>query len=83
MGGPGEKMQGKCRRATTKGRKGMLIKITTRKPEAQSLWLRRVDALRAGSILLERKPDRALWSRHELRVWRYATAISRRMGRLN
>ncbi len=61
----------------------MLFKIATRKPEAQSLWLRRVDALKAGSILLAQKPDRRRWSRAELRVWRYATAISRRMERLN
>lgn len=61
----------------------MLIRVIQTKPEARHLWAKRVDALKAGSILLAEKPDRELWSDKELRLWRYATAISRRMERLN
>lgn len=61
----------------------MLIKVIQSTPEARHLWLKRVDALKAGSNLLAEKPDRALWSHKDMRVWRYATAISRRMERLN
>lgn len=61
----------------------MLVKVMQSTPEAKHLWLRRVDALKAGSVLLAEKPDRALWSDRDVRIWRYAAAISRRMERLN
>lgn len=60
-----------------------MMKLDLRNPEAHQVWLRRVAALKAGSALLERKPDRTKWSRQEYRVWLYASAISRRMERLN
>ena len=50
---------------------------------ARSLWTRRADALKAGTSLMVKKPDREGWTEDELRVWRYAMAISRRMERLH
>lgn len=50
---------------------------------AVELWNKRADALRAGSLLLAEKPDRDEWTAHELRTWRYASAISRRLNRLH
>lgn len=39
-------------------------------------------ALKAGTVLLAHKPDRHLWTKDEFRVWRYATAISHRLDKL-
>lgn len=52
-------------------------------PAAISLWSRRAEALKAGTELVSEKPDRALWSDDDFRVWRYAQAISRRVERLH
>ncbi len=50
---------------------------------AVSLWEQRGDALKASSILLEMKPDREEWTRAERRIFNYASAISRRLEKLN
>ena len=46
------------------------------------LWQRRAEALAAGSLLLEHKPDREQWTRRDRRVYVYALAISRRIEKL-
>ena len=51
--------------------------------QAVVLWERRGDALKASSILLEKKPDRDEWTRAERRMFIYASAISRRLEKLN
>lgn len=51
--------------------------------KAVSLWERRGDALKASSNLLEEKPDRQEWTRAERRIFNYASAISRRLEKLN
>ena len=51
--------------------------------KAVSLWEKRGYALKASSVLLEEKPDREDWTRHERRVFSYASAISRRLEKLN
>lgn len=49
---------------------------------AVALWNKRADALKAGSLLVYEKPDREEWTSGELRTWKYASAISRRLDRL-
>ena len=50
---------------------------------AVTLWEKRGDALKASSNLLEEKPDRQEWTRAERRIFNYASAISRRLEKLN
>ncbi len=50
---------------------------------AVALWHRRAHALKVSSSLLADKPDQNDWTDGEYRIWRYATAISRRIGKLN
>jgi hypothetical protein len=52
-------------------------------PEARELWARRVDALKEGTLLVSAKPNREEWTDEDYRIWRYASAISRRIGRLH
>jgi len=52
-------------------------------PEAQALWLRRAEALLAGTVLLDAKPDSSVWTPGERRIYRYAKAISQRMDKLH
>lgn len=59
----------------------MLRKAPT-SSEAAAVWTRRAHALKAGRMLLTDKPDRNLWTHHEFRIWRYATAISHRLDKL-
>lgn len=61
----------------------MLSKDRKLSGAARVLWTRRADALKAGTTLMVTKPDRDRWTDDELRVWRYAMAISRRMERLH
>lgn len=61
----------------------MLSKDRKMSGPARELWIRRADALKAGTTLMATKPDRDGWTDDELRVWRYAMAISRRMERLH
>jgi hypothetical protein len=61
----------------------MVLRGRKSKPEAVVLWTRRADALKAGSILLTEKPDREVWTHEEVRIWRYARAISSRMDRMH
>jgi hypothetical protein len=49
---------------------------------ALALWNQRAHALRAGTDLLTVKPDRENWTDREFRLWRYATAISHRLEKL-
>jgi len=56
------------------------MSVTT---SAVALWERRGTALKASSALLEKKPDRDEWTREERRIFIYASAISRRLGKLN
>ena len=51
--------------------------------KAVTLWERRGDALKASSVLLEKKPDRDEWTKAERRIFNYASAISRRLEKLN
>lgn len=51
-------------------------------PVAVALWSKRAHALKAGTHLLTDKPNREQWSDRELRIWRYATAISHRLHKL-
>lgn len=51
-------------------------------PVAVALWSKRAHALRASTNLLTIKPNRELWSDREYRLWRYATAISHRIDKL-
>ena len=50
---------------------------------AVSLWEKRGGALKASSILLDEKPDREEWTREERRIFSYASAVSRRLEKLN
>lgn len=50
---------------------------------ATEMWDRRADALEAGTVLLNTKPNHRDWSREEWRIWRYALAISRRLDKLH
>ena len=50
---------------------------------AVELWERRGDALKTSSVLLEEKPDRDEWTPAERRAFIYASAVSRRLGKLN
>ena len=50
---------------------------------AVALWERRGDALKAGSVLLEEKPDHEAWTPAERRVFFYASAVSRRLEKLH
>lgn len=50
---------------------------------AVALWNRRALALKESSSLLADKPDQDDWTDGEYRMWRYATAISRRLEKLN
>ena len=50
---------------------------------AVTLWEKRGEALKASSNLLDAKPDRDDWTKAERRVFMYASAISRRLERLN
>ena len=50
---------------------------------AVELWEKRGVALKTSSILLEQKPDRDEWTRRERRIFSYASAISRRLEKLN
>ncbi len=59
------------------------LKSRKSSPEAVELWTRRADALKAGTLLVSEKPDREEWTPDDIRVWRYAAAISRRMNRLH
>lgn len=61
----------------------MQLKSRKTAPEAVELWTRRADALKAGTMLVSEKPDREDWTADEVRTWRYAAAISRRMNRLH
>lgn len=61
----------------------MQLKTRKTSPEAVELWTRRADALKAGTMLVSEKPDREEWTQHDVRTWRYAAAISRRMNRLH
>lgn len=61
----------------------MLFKNRKVTPEAEVLWVKRADALAAGSLLLDDKPDREQWTQREFRTWVYAMAISRRLEKLN
>lgn len=51
--------------------------------QATVMWDRRADALEAGTVLLNTKPNHREWSSHEWRLWRYALAISRRLDKLH
>lgn len=51
-------------------------------PEAAARWTRRSEALEAGTILLSSKPDRELWTHEDLRLFRYAMAVTQRMDKL-
>lgn len=51
--------------------------------EAVALWSKRADALKEGTDLVTEKPDREDWTARDLRKWRYATAIRRRLDRLH
>lgn len=51
--------------------------------KATALWDRRADALEAGTILLNSKPNHREWSQEDWRTWRYALAISRRLDKLH
>lgn len=51
-------------------------------PEALALWNQRADALRASTDLLAVKPNSDNWTPSEFRIWRYATAISHRLEKL-
>ena len=48
-----------------------------------ALWIRRGDALKKSSKLLEKKPDREEWTPEERRVFLYASAVSRRLEKLH
>lgn len=60
----------------------MLRKPTTSSSESIALWSRRANALRASSSLLADKPNWESWTDREYRIWRYATAISHRLDKL-
>jgi hypothetical protein len=60
----------------------LMIRNPQTSPTAVALWNQRADALRAGSVLLADKPDRTNWTNREFRIWRYATAISHRLEKL-
>ena len=61
----------------------MIIGNGVMSQEAIELWDRRAEALEAGHVLMQEKPDPELWTEEELRLWRYATAISARLDKLN
>jgi hypothetical protein len=61
----------------------LAIRNSNTTPSAVALWHKRAHALREGSILLSDKPDRISWTDRELRIWRYATAISHRLHKLH
>ena len=61
----------------------MMMKERVLTARAVRLWERRGDALKAGSELLEEKPDRDEWTRAERRIYTYASAVSRRLGKLH
>lgn len=52
-------------------------------PEAKAVWQRRADALAAGALLMDEKPDPDDWTLEDLRTWQYAMAISRRLEKLH
>lgn len=60
----------------------MVLRDRMTSPEAVARWNRRSEALEAGAILLAQKPNREQWTHEELRVFRYALAVSRRMDKL-
>lgn len=59
-----------------------IIKDRKLAPEAAARWTRRSEALEAGTILLSSKPDRDDWTSEDLRLFRYAMAVTRRMDKL-
>lgn len=61
----------------------LAIRNSTTSPSALALWHRRADALREITNLLAAKPDHVSWTEREIRIWRYATAISRRLHKLH
>lgn len=61
----------------------MLRDIRKVSPEAQAVWVRRADALAAGALLMDEKPDRGEWTDRDVRIWLYAMAISRRLQKLH
>lgn len=60
----------------------MIRKPRPSTPVAVALWSKRADALRASTDLLADKPNSEQWTDHEFRIWRYATAISHRLDKL-
>ena len=50
---------------------------------AVALWERRGDALKASSLLIDKKPDRDDWTSAERRIFFYASAVSRRLEKLH
>lgn len=59
-----------------------MIRKPNTSPAAVALWSKRAHALRAGTVLLADKPNREQWNDDEFRIWRYATAISHRLDKL-
>ena len=59
-----------------------MIRRPNTSQDAFALWNRRAVALRDSTVLLADKPNRDAWTDRELRTWRYATAISHRLHKL-
>lgn len=59
-----------------------MIRNPNTSPAAVALWSKRAHAMKEGTDLLTDKPNREQWSDQELRIWRYATAISHRLDKL-
>ena len=61
----------------------MIIGNGAMSQEAIKLWDRRAEILEAGHVLLQEKPDPGKWTEEDRRLWRYASAISARLDKLN
>ncbi|MFM1814610.1 MAG: hypothetical protein RLZ98_1305 [Pseudomonadota bacterium] len=61
----------------------MIIGNGTMSQDAIRLWDKRAEVLEAGHMLMQEKPDPEQWTEEERRIWRYATAISARLDKLN